>query len=136
MYNLLNIKEVAIKNNISLKSLIVRVGISEPGFYKSLDNNSMNIKTLAKIAEVFQISISELIGDRLEGKPEGGLTKSKASPILTLPVESEKAEESLYKTMYEQSLELLNKEREISELKLEIERLKNVSAPVKDALAG
>lgn len=136
MYNLLNIKEIAANKNISIKKLIVRIGISEPGFYKSLENNSMNIKTLSKIAEVLQVSISELINDRVKSELEKELKKNEvvASPVEVYGPENNMAK--LYKVMFEQQVEISNQQKEITELTRECEMLKNASAPAKDALAG
>jgi len=129
MYNLLNIKEIAANKNISIKSLIARIGISEPGFYKSLENNSMNIKTLAKIAEVLQVSISELINDRVEIASQKGLKKIE---VVTAPVEVYEPETDvakLYKIMFEQQVE-------ITDLTRECEGLKNVIAQGRSANVG
>jgi len=125
MYNLLNIKEVAANKNISIKSLVSRIGISEPGFYKSLDNNSMNIKTLDKIAQVLNVTISELVGDKTGKSPESGLNKNKVTStpigIYAPPIKSE----DQLRIMYEQQLELGKQQKEIYELKMEVERLKS-----------
>ncbi|HEY6913723.1 MAG TPA: helix-turn-helix transcriptional regulator [Paludibacter sp.] len=143
MYNLLNIKEIASKKNISIKSLIVQIGISEPGFYKSLENNSMNIKTLAKIAEVMQVSISELISDSAESLTSYELKKNEVveSPVTIYAPPEEK--EELKQIMYEQQIEIatLLKEKvdwmeKAHSLELELERVKNAFAPGKDAIAG
>lgn len=143
MYNLLNIKEIAAKKNLSIKSLIVRIGISEPGFYKSLENNSMNIKTLARIAEVLQVSVSELINDSAESLTSRELKKNEvvSSPVTIYAPPEEK--EELKQIMLEQQIEIAGLLKEKIEwmekahsLELELERAKNATAPAKDALAG
>jgi len=136
MYNLLNIKEVAANKNISIKSLVSRIGISEPGFYKSLDNNSMNIKTLDKIAQVLNVTISELVGDKTGKSPESGLNKNEvASTPIGIYAPPIKSEDQL-RIMYEQQLELGKQQKEIYELKMEVERLKKLCARVRSADAG
>jgi len=128
MYNLQNIKAIATKRNMSVKELTRRVKSTEQGFYKSLENNSMNIKTVAKIADVLEVSISELISD---SRFNVGQNKSLvASPDAEYGKESE-----LYKIMYQQQKEISDLKDEKMDLKLELERTKNASAPDRSALA-
>ncbi len=59
----MNIKNLCSLRNITFKELSRRVNKSEQGLYKSLLTNSINIKTLADIADVLEVCISELISD-------------------------------------------------------------------------
>jgi len=135
MYNLLNIKAVASDKGITIKELIKRIKKTEQGFYKSLDSNSMSIKTLALIAEELGVTISELIADSSLSSGGKELKNSLVSESVTL-YNPPKEEENLYKIMYEQQVELTKSQKRVSELELELERIKNGTAPAKDALAG
>lgn len=142
MYNLLNIKTVAIKKGTNMKALLKKIKKTEQGFYKSLETNSMNIKTLNKIAEELEVTISELINDRPpKGKKYEHKNSLVSSPAAEYIIPENK--EDLYKIMFEQQKEITEQQKEITEqqkeiteLKLEVERLKNVNAPARDALAG
>lgn len=59
-----------------------------------------------------------------------------SEPITPVPVESESELASCYKTMFKQQKEITEQQKEITDLTIEVERLKNVTAPVKDALTG
>lgn len=125
MYNLNNIKKLATDKNVSLIKIIQQCGISEGGFYRSIENNSMNIKTVAKIAEILKVSISELVGEKSE--PVRLTKNTVASPIEIYepPTELSKC----YKIMYEQQVE-------ITQLTKELEGLKNGYAPANGANVG
>lgn len=129
MYNLNNIKTLAARKKVSMKQLFAYCEISEGGFYKSIDNQSMNIKTLDKIAELLQVSVSELINDRHDTSPEKGLKKSGVveSPVEIYEPPTELAE--CYKTMYKQQVE-------ITRLQKELEEVKKMSAQGRSANAG
>jgi transcriptional regulator with XRE-family HTH domain len=63
MYNLLYIKTVAKNHHVTIKELLTACEIGETGFYKSLRNESISLRTLNQIAEYLDVSISELIYD-------------------------------------------------------------------------
>lgn len=142
MYNLLNIKQVAIDKGYTIKDLVREAKVTEQGFYKSLENNSMNIKTLAVIAEILGVTISELINDRKENAQKNIHKKSLvSSPVTIYSPPEEKAE--LKQIMHEQQIEIagLLKEKigwmeKAHALEMELERVKKMNAPEKDALAG
>lgn len=117
MYNLNNIKTLAAHKKVSMKQLFAYCEISEGGFYKSIDNQSMNIKTLDKIAELLNVSVSELINDRHDTSPEKGLKKKGVveSPVTIYEPETDVAK--LYKTMYEQQVEITRLQNELAEVK-------------------
>ena len=139
MYNLLNIKRIAEDKKISIKYLTEKIGITEQGFYKSLKNNSMNIKTVADIAKLLNVSISELVGETIGVKMVNKSLVS--SPIEMYAPPEEK--EALKQIMLEQQIEIagLLKDKiywmeKAHSLEIELERVKNAYAPGKDAIAG
>ena len=101
-----------------MKKLFAYCEISEGGFYTSIGNQSMNIKTLDKIAELLKVSVSELINDdRIDKKSEKALNKS---GVLESPVEVYEPETDiakLYKIMYEQQVEITRLQKELEEVK-------------------
>lgn len=142
MYNLLNIKTVALDKGVTIKELVNRIKKTEQGFYKSLENNSINIKTLDLIAEVLGVTISELINDRPDKSTKIEHKKSLVASPITLYSPPEEKEE-LKQIMLEQQIEIagLLKEKigwmeKAHALEMELERVKKMSAPEKDALAG
>lgn len=48
------------ENNISVPSLLKSLGISQMTFYKRLKNNSWNLQELKKLAEILDVSPSEI----------------------------------------------------------------------------
>jgi len=57
------IKDLAKNKNISIRQLCLKIEMSEQGFGSSLKNNTLKIETLQKIADVFDIQISEFFLD-------------------------------------------------------------------------
>jgi len=129
MYNLNNIKTLAADKKVSIKKIIEYCEISEGGFYKSIENQSMNIKTLDKIAEYLKVSVSELINDRVENVQSKGLKKMGVAATPVEDYEKETDVAKLYKIMFEQQVE-------ITDLTRECESLKNVIALGRSANAG
>lgn len=109
MYNLLNISTIAERKGITLKSLVDKAGITEAGFYKSLKTNSMNIKTLAAIAEILGVTVSELIG---ETSKDSLLNKSVVSSPIHV-YEPPKDKGGQLQIMYEQQCEITKLEKDI-----------------------
>jgi transcriptional regulator with XRE-family HTH domain len=135
MYNLSNIKNVATSKGITIKELITRAKVTEQGFYKSLENNSMGIKTIAKIADILGVTISELISDSAtKSKYEIHKNSLVESPVQIYNLPEDK--DQLYKIMYEQQVEITNQQKEITKLTKKYESLKNASEIKKDAKAG
>lgn len=56
--NLLIIKEIARKKNISLVELAKRIGMTNPALHKMISENSTKVDTLEKIAEVLEVPIT------------------------------------------------------------------------------
>jgi len=131
MYNLLHIKTLAEKKKVTLKEIILNVGMSEAGFHKSIKNGNMGIAYLDKIAEYLDVSISELVydsyclNDPLPPKPNNNYLVSE--PIS--PYNKITPDENLYKELY-------NLQKEITEVLVENERLKNGAAVGKTAQTG
>jgi len=142
MYNLLNIKVVASDKGVTIKELVKRIKKTEQGFYKSLETNSMNVKTIALIAEVLGVTITELINDRpFEPKKQAHKNSLVNSPVTIYAPPEEK--EELKQIMHEQQIEIAGLLKEKIEwmekahsLEIELERVKNAYAPGRDAIAG
>lgn len=49
-----NIRSYVKERGMSILDLVTEIEMTEPGFYKMLQNESMKIKTLARVAEVLQ----------------------------------------------------------------------------------
>lgn len=63
MYNLANIRKLADAKKLKLKDVFEYAGITDMGLRKSIENQNMSLKTLDKLADLFEISMSELIDD-------------------------------------------------------------------------
>ncbi|MDD3739401.1 MAG: helix-turn-helix transcriptional regulator [Lentimicrobiaceae bacterium] len=57
MVNLNKIREIAKEKKITMRKLAFESGVSEPGLYQLIRNNSTTLDTLAKIAEVLDVDI-------------------------------------------------------------------------------
>lgn len=55
----IKIKELARKNQITLKELAEKIGITEQGLYTTFKNESLKVTTLLKISEVLNVDINE-----------------------------------------------------------------------------
>jgi len=119
MYNLQHIKTLAEQRKVTLKDVFTHAGMSEAGFHRSIKNGNMGIEYLDKIADFFDISVSELINDsRLK------LLKSPDNVSENVGV---------YKKLVTTQEELINKQeklynssvREVQDLKKQVEKLKN-----------
>lgn len=80
-YNLLNIKTLCYKKNITFLELSRRIKKTEQGLYKSITTNSINIKTLAEIADVLEVCVSELIADSKYNEAKHNVTNKELSSI-------------------------------------------------------
>jgi transcriptional regulator with XRE-family HTH domain len=61
------IKRVAEAKNFTVKGLADAVGLTSNGLKRSIDNETMSIKTLRDLCDILQISISEFFGEATEG---------------------------------------------------------------------
>lgn len=73
MYNLANIRRLAEAKKLKIKDVFEYAGITDMGLRKSIENQNMSLKTLDKLAELFEVSISELIADSRHNAPKEGL---------------------------------------------------------------
>ena len=117
----MNIKVLASQKNISFKELSRRVQKSEQGLYKSLENNSINIKTLADIAEVLEVCISELIADKAYKEVKNSESVSVYKKLVQTQEQLIHKNEKLYKQEQEKNEKLSTK---VEDLKTEIKHLK------------
>ena len=117
----MNIKALASQKNISFKELSRRVNKSEQGLYKSLENNSINIKTLADIAEVLEVCISELIADKAYKEVKNSESVSVYKKLVQTQEQLIHKNEKLYKYEQEKNEKLLTK---VEDLKIEVKHLK------------
>lgn len=127
MYNLQHIRFLADKKKLKLKEICEAAGMTDMGLRNSINNQSINIKALDKIADILDVSISELISDsRLND------ANSSEPP----PLYGKEKMNDPYKVLFEMQKEITEIIKENAELKIENERLKNVNAPVQDARVG
>jgi len=119
MYNLAHIRTLAEKKKLKIKEVFQYAGITDPGLRNSIEKQTMSLKTLDKLAELFDVSISELIADsRLKVINEDKI------PIVN---------EGIYKKLVSTQEDLIQKqeilyntlEKENRDLKKQIEELKN-----------
>ena len=119
MYNLAHIRTLAEKKKLKIKEVFQYAGITDPGLRNSIEKQTMSLKTLDKLAELFDVSISELIADsRLKVINEDKI------PIVN---------EGVYKKLVSTQEDLIQKqeilyntlEKENRDLKKQIEELKN-----------
>lgn len=116
LYNLLNIKIIAERKKTTIREIAIHAGISDTGLHKSISKNSINIETLCKIAEFLNVSVSELINDKLRSNP----VESKDNEVVYKKLVSTQEEliqkqEKMYNTL----------EKDNKELKKQVEQLKN-----------
>ncbi len=64
MYNLNNIKKIAVQKKISIRKIANNCDISPEGLHKSIANNKIGIETLYKIADYLKVTISDLIAEK------------------------------------------------------------------------
>jgi transcriptional regulator with XRE-family HTH domain len=57
LFNSQKIKELCKKNNMTLKELSEKIGLSQTGLQGIFKNNSTSIETLQKICQVFNVSV-------------------------------------------------------------------------------
>lgn len=118
MYNLQHIKALAEQRKVTLKDVFTHAGMSEAGFHRSIKNGNMGIEYLDKIADFFNISVSELIND---------------SRLIVKTAENIAENVGVYKKLVTTQEELINKQeklynssvKENNDLKKQIEKLKN-----------
>lgn len=110
-------------------SVAAQIGISKSTLYAV----NPTAENLTKICLFFGIEPNELFVISKKDIPVKKVTVV-SSPVTVYNPPDDK--EQLYKIMYEQQVALTAANKKISDLELECERLKNATAPAKDALAG
>jgi transcriptional regulator with XRE-family HTH domain len=60
------IKSLCNSENITIKDLVKKIGMSVSGFYSALNNNSLKIQTLEKIASHLGVSINYFFNDNFK----------------------------------------------------------------------
>ena len=74
-----NIKRIITRRRLTMKSIIVKVGMTEAGFYKALDKETMQIKILRKVAKELKVTVGVLLGE--VKKTDSSKVESLASKI-------------------------------------------------------
>ena len=69
------IKELADIHRISIPQLAEKVGMTKRGLYACIENNSLKVETLEKIAEVLQVSISTFFTESIKSEESSTLEK-------------------------------------------------------------
>lgn len=64
MVNLLKIKDICNRKNITLKELAIKVGITEMGLQRIMKTNSTKVDTLEKIAKALEVPVLIFFSDR------------------------------------------------------------------------
>ena len=126
MYNLQHIKKIADSKKATIRDIASYCGISDTGLHKSIAKNNINVDTLDKIAEYLNTSISELIGEEHKGL---STIASELTPEYGM-------HDNPYKALYEMQKEVNDMIKENADLRVENERLKNVTAPGIGAMTG
>ncbi|MES2620340.1 MAG: helix-turn-helix transcriptional regulator [Bacteroidota bacterium] len=93
------IKAIISAKGITMKSLIEKVGMTQSGFYKALDKETMQIKTLKMVAKELGVTVGELLGE------EGNQVNAKYEALLV--------ENHAMKEKIESSLDLIKAYKKI-----------------------
>jgi len=121
--NFNKIAEFCDKNRISLPDLADQIGVSKPGLYRSIQNQSMKVETLEKIAKALNVSITQFFDDvmtRWESQNEEYLDE-----VSRLREENEKLAESCRLAELQKiQFEVLSKELELEEYRFLKEQAK------------
>ena len=64
------IKRIAEAKKFTIKALADAVGLSSNGLKRSIENETMSIKTLRDLCDILQISIAEFFGEAAKGGTE------------------------------------------------------------------
>jgi transcriptional regulator with XRE-family HTH domain len=64
------LKKVAESKNFTIKRLAEEIGLSSNGLKRSIEGETMSIKTLRDLCDILQISIAEFFGEATMGNTE------------------------------------------------------------------
>lgn len=76
------IKRIAEAKKFTIKALADAVGLSSNGLKRSIENETMSIKTLRDLCDILQISIAEFFGEAKSG--DGKWVAAEAIPYNTV----------------------------------------------------
>ncbi len=122
MYNIANIRKLAEAKKLKIKDVYEYAGITDMGLRKSIENQNMSLKTLDKLAELFNVSISELIADSRHNASKEEIKTGNDIDIYRKLISTQeeliRKQEKLYYNLEKQKQDL---EKQVENLKNEVE---------------
>jgi len=122
MYNLANIRRLAEAKKLKIKDVFEYAEITDMGLRKSIENQNMSLKTLDKLADLFEVSISELIADSRYNSPKEEIKKGGDIDVYRKLTSTQeeliRKQEKLYYNLEKQKQDL---EKQVEKLKNEVE---------------